>query len=295
MKSNGYCTVFGWMANELELVGNSLLIFALIYGFSQDGESTFKGTRDYIAETFNISEKTADRIIAELEKKDLIYKSPFFTRNGQSYEYFVNMKKVESLLNGDLGTKCPEPLDTSGQNVPEVRDNLSEVRDKMSRSSGTKCPEPFLYNNNIDNNRVIISGNNRKEKDKKEKFLSRSKIDEILKDYPIIANDEIVLKDFSDYFDMREAMKVKGYATEASFRRKLTEVINLSGNNPDLLHEIVNQSIANQWTGFYLPKQASTAHTQVPPNFTPLNPSSFGGTSGAVNEFTELLRKEGLS
>ena len=55
MESNNYVVIQGWMCNELELKGNNLLVFALIYGFSQDGQSRFFGSRNYIAQTFNIS------------------------------------------------------------------------------------------------------------------------------------------------------------------------------------------------------------------------------------------------
>lgn len=72
IKSDNYVIVQGWMCNELQLKGNELLVYALIYGFSQDGESTFAGGRKYIANTFNISLPTVDKALSELKNKQLI-------------------------------------------------------------------------------------------------------------------------------------------------------------------------------------------------------------------------------
>ena len=35
IKNENYVLIQGWMINELKLKGNELLIYALIYGFSQ--------------------------------------------------------------------------------------------------------------------------------------------------------------------------------------------------------------------------------------------------------------------
>jgi len=72
MKSDNYVVIQGWMCNELELKGNDLLVFALIHGFSQDGQSKFMGSRRYIAETFNISLPTVDKTLKKLVDNSLI-------------------------------------------------------------------------------------------------------------------------------------------------------------------------------------------------------------------------------
>ena len=42
-----YIVIQDWMISDLQLKGNELLTYALIYGFSQDGESEFKGSLKY--------------------------------------------------------------------------------------------------------------------------------------------------------------------------------------------------------------------------------------------------------
>lgn len=74
LHSDNYVVIQGWMCNELNLKGNDLLVFALIYGFSQDGKSKFVGGRKYIANTFNISLPTVDMALQELLSRELIIK-----------------------------------------------------------------------------------------------------------------------------------------------------------------------------------------------------------------------------
>lgn len=70
------------MINGLCLSGTELLCYALIYGFSQDGESSFCGSRKYIAElTGAKSLNTVDKHLASLIEKGLIIKTSS-THNG---------------------------------------------------------------------------------------------------------------------------------------------------------------------------------------------------------------------
>lgn len=96
MRSENFVIIQGWMCNELELKGNDLLVFALIYGFSQDGESAFHGSRNYIANTFNISKPTVDKAIQNLLDREYIVKydsEDFNTPNA----YAVNIQVVKKL------------------------------------------------------------------------------------------------------------------------------------------------------------------------------------------------------
>lgn len=84
IKDNNFIAIQGWMRNKLELKGYELIVYALIYGFSQDGNSKFSGTRRYIAEWCGCSMKTVDNTLASLLAKKLIVK----------HERYVNMIRV---------------------------------------------------------------------------------------------------------------------------------------------------------------------------------------------------------
>lgn len=103
MKSENFVIIQGWMCNELELKGNDLLVFALIYGFSQDGESTFHGSRNYIANTFNISRPTVDKALQNLVDKQYIIKYETDDFNAPN-TYAVNIQVVKKLYMGSKET-----------------------------------------------------------------------------------------------------------------------------------------------------------------------------------------------
>lgn len=74
MKNNNYIVIQGWMVNELKLKGNDLLIYALIFGFSQDGDTEFRGTIKYICASVRVAKNTAIRSLDKLVDLGLITK-----------------------------------------------------------------------------------------------------------------------------------------------------------------------------------------------------------------------------
>lgn len=82
VKDNNFISIQGWMRTRLNLKGNELLIYALIYGFSQDGQSRFTGSRKYIADWCGCSLDTVDRSLSSLVGKGLLAKYPHTDQNG---------------------------------------------------------------------------------------------------------------------------------------------------------------------------------------------------------------------
>ena len=70
--SNNYTTIAGWMVTDLNLSGNELLIYAIIYGFSQDGQNLFQANRKYLAAWCNVSIETVKRCLKNLRDRGLI-------------------------------------------------------------------------------------------------------------------------------------------------------------------------------------------------------------------------------
>ena len=82
VKDNNFIAIQGWMRTRLNLKGNELLIYALVYGFSQDGQSRFTGSRKYIAEWCGCSLDTVDRSLSSLVSKGFLAKYPHTDQNG---------------------------------------------------------------------------------------------------------------------------------------------------------------------------------------------------------------------
>lgn len=99
-----HITIDGWMVNELDLKGNELIVYALIYGFSQDGQSEFYGSRSYIANWCNTSLPTIDKALNDLISKGYIIKRTEEINNLTFNRYKVNLGVVKKLYRGSKET-----------------------------------------------------------------------------------------------------------------------------------------------------------------------------------------------
>ena len=73
MNNMNYITIAGWMVNEEKLNGNELLCYALIYGFSQDG-NWCECSHQYIADWLSVSKRTVISLIQSLVEKGKLQK-----------------------------------------------------------------------------------------------------------------------------------------------------------------------------------------------------------------------------
>lgn len=72
--SKNYLVIQGWMVTELNLKGNELLVYAIIYGFSQVEGQLFFGNRQYLVDWTNTSKQTIQTCLNSLVKKKMIVK-----------------------------------------------------------------------------------------------------------------------------------------------------------------------------------------------------------------------------
>ena len=132
MKSDNYVVIQGWMCNELGLKGNELLVFALIYGFSQDGESRFSGSRGYIAETFNISLPTVDKALKSLVDKELLEEHKIYM-NGVQFNEYKTLYPVKKLYRG-----CKETLHNKTSNKQIDNKNFNSKKQELKLEDSGK-------------------------------------------------------------------------------------------------------------------------------------------------------------
>lgn len=97
VKNENYYVVKGWMINDLKLKGNERIVFAVIYGFSQDGESWFEGSRDYLANWCNCTLPGLDKNIKSLLEKELIIKKTTGKGRGNYCKYKCNLTKIDEM------------------------------------------------------------------------------------------------------------------------------------------------------------------------------------------------------
>ena len=74
VKRENYITIQGWMVTDLKLKGNSLLIYAIIYGFSQEEGQRFTGSLQYLADWTNSTKRGVQKNLQSLVDAGLLEK-----------------------------------------------------------------------------------------------------------------------------------------------------------------------------------------------------------------------------
>lgn len=148
VRSDNHVTIDGWMINELELSGSELIVYGLIWGFSQTENQWCTASQAYIARWANISTRGLRKILDKLEEKGLLIKETTTCKKGLESKYRAIRPSAED-------------QEADGNKVP-IRPEQSSYPD------GNKVPirwEQSSYNNiedNIDNNIADIKENKKR-------------------------------------------------------------------------------------------------------------------------------------
>lgn len=95
-----YLQIQKWMIDKLGLSGNELIIFATIYGFSQDGASVFHGSLKYLMGWASCSKSTALRALSKLIDEEYVIKHENIVGGVTLVSYSINKEGVVSKLHG---------------------------------------------------------------------------------------------------------------------------------------------------------------------------------------------------
>lgn len=97
IKNENFITIQGWMINELQLKGNELIIYAVIYGFSQAENQVFNGGLQYLAEWTNSTKQGVIKNLKSLIEKGFVGKNENFINGVKFCEYYAT--KFNRVLN----------------------------------------------------------------------------------------------------------------------------------------------------------------------------------------------------
>ena len=111
ISDENYAVVQGWMINQLNLKGNELLIYAIIYGFSQDGAGEFTGSLQYLADWTNSTKQGVSKNLKSLCEKGLLNKKDVFENGYKVCRYYTTKfngvyNKVEQGMQQSLMGVC---------------------------------------------------------------------------------------------------------------------------------------------------------------------------------------------
>ena len=97
-----YITIQGWMRTDLKLSGNELIVYAIIYGFSQNKQGEFTGSAQYLADWTGCSRRHIMRILNKLVEEKTISKTETVLNNNEkrvSYQAERGYDKMSHNIN----------------------------------------------------------------------------------------------------------------------------------------------------------------------------------------------------
>ena len=167
IKDENYYTIQGWMRNRLHLKGNDLHVYAMLYSFSQDGQSEFRGSIGYMADFTGANERNIHRSLNRLEKYGLIEKTEYNAKTGKTN-----------------GFKCiaVEQITGADETSYPVGQNVTPTQDKTSYPVGQNVI-PIPYNNT--DNQVSILKEYKEERKKLKEKKNKKSLEEIMSEWAV--------------------------------------------------------------------------------------------------------------
>ena len=146
-----YFSVHSFMTDELSLSGAELLIYALIYSFS-DTEEGFHGSQEYISQRTGICKRTVRYTLSALVKKRLLEKNA------------VAKKAVYKAIVPDsvLAEYAANIATSSGKYCQNERQNLSQGEANIAKSVAKNAANNKEYNKHYNKDYNSAHGGARK-------------------------------------------------------------------------------------------------------------------------------------
>lgn len=153
VKDENYINIQGWMSTRLKLSGNELIIYALIYGFSQIEDHTFHGSLKYICDWTNISKTSCIANLKKLLDKKLIIKKEKEINGLKFCEYSTNLNSIQETyipIQETLTNNIEYNIDTNKDNKLSLLDSVAEeIKPKKSKEDkilleNVKCIIDYL-------------------------------------------------------------------------------------------------------------------------------------------------------
>jgi len=143
-----YIVVQGWMINELNLSGNDLLTYALIYGFSKDEQSEYTGSLNYLCEWLKCTRKTAIKSLQYLVDNKLIKKTQVNVNNVIFNKYSVITQVVQKLHWDSVNITQGGSVNSTPNNT-NINNTIYNIEERKLKFASTLDTFRDTYPNNL--------------------------------------------------------------------------------------------------------------------------------------------------
>ena len=250
---DNYIVIQGWMISDLKLKGNDLLVYAIIYGFTQDGVHKFTGGLQYLADWCNSTKQGIQKNLSNLVEQGLLLKEDYKINNVPYCKYWVITGGMQQSCMG-IQQSCTYNKNIKNKDIVS-KDTISDTTPDLV--SPEKPKRKNLFQKCID----MIH-----------EYTNETKLQDALVQYL-----ELMLEKARNECKPLYANQFKGMLN------KLDELV-ANGDGTHL--DIVNQSIMKSYVGFF------PANKNVKSNYQPDTnkaPQHLAGEK-AKNEDGTLMR-----
>ncbi|HAU84216.1 MAG TPA: hypothetical protein DCW90_01500 [Lachnospiraceae bacterium] len=228
MNNGGYTVVQDWML-DFGFDLTSTFVYAIIYGFSQDGESVFQGTQKWLAEKCNCSKDTIKRILKNLTQKGFLIKLD---------------REINGVTFCDYKAAIPK-CTSHEQNAPTPGANCTthNTKDNYIYKEKIYIKKKVEENSNSQSSEIAVESKNGKEKSCAEKEKGKVKFDF----YESLLNAGVSEQTASDWLLIRSKKRAVNTATAFKSIKKQLDLAKESGISAE---DCILMSVTKSWAGF---------------------------------------------
>lgn len=265
MNAENYITIQGWMRTELNLKGNDLMVYAIIYGFCQTEGQKFTGSLQYLADWCGATKAGIQKNLKKLMELNLIEKEDIYINNVKFCHYKTKLHRVCNKVTQGMKQSCIYNIDNN-------------IKDKIEKSNTKVLLEETSSSQDKD---FLNSSKKPKKQNKYEKCVS------MIDDF---TSDSKIRKLLIQYLNMRLEIKDKPmYANQwKGMLNKLKDM--------DNIQDVIQQSIDRGYLGFFPVKKYQSAYNDRDKFCEPENYKTRiyeGEEKEKAEAFRERMRKQG--
>ncbi len=162
MENHNYVCLQAWMVKELGLKGSELIIYSLIYSFSQADGNYFTGSLTYLSEWTGTTKRSVIDQLKRLQERGLIEKDETYINNVKFCKYRYRKDAVDFTTSEKTSPGVVKKLHRGGEKtspnniVDNIDDNIEEsiYSDKSSYISSSpvqrqECADTATSSNDI--------------------------------------------------------------------------------------------------------------------------------------------------
>lgn len=282
VRDENFYQIHGWMLNRLGLKGTQLSVYAIIYGFTQDGQTEFEGSLQYLCDFTGASSKTTvQKALKELVDKELITKREATVKGVLVNKYQVNLNMLDTglvSLNGGYNKNCGGIT----KNVTGITDSVMGYNKNCYGGITDSVTNNNIYNN-TDNN--IITKKGKPSHSRRSLFNAPSKVDPSGKGNKFISNALLISSEFGfsdavtdNLYKFFQMLAQSGtLLPDITIRAQLEDIVNLAEEEK---LSVISDTIKSGWKSLKYAvdkvRQSGAPHfdTARPGAFQPKDPNN---------------------